>query len=339
MKFSVIIPARTLNDHLKENITYLKKIRYYDFEVIIVLDEFVKVNFGPKETRFRVVDSGPVGPAQKRNVGSRVASGDVLAFLDDDAYPQPNWLRCAANIFLENPDLYALGGPALTPPTASFMEKMSGYLLESYLTGGSTIYRYKIAKRKEIDDYPSVNLFVKKEAFDSIGGFDVNYWPGEDTKLCLDLLKKYNKKFLYDPSPIVYHHRRELFKPLLQQIARYGRHRGYFARKFPKNSRKFQYFVPALFVLGLVFGLILSFIIPKLWMVYSAVLFLYVILAFAEAQKVTIEQKDFSAFKFMFFGILLTNLYYGTNFISGLLFKPDTKLRPVDEQSSNYIGG
>src|SRR4030066_2182312 len=109
MKFSVVIPARTLNDHLKENISYLKKVRYYDFEVIIVLDEFIKINFGLKETRFRVIESGPVGPAQKRNIGARAASGDVLAFLDDDAYPQPNWLRSAANVFLEQPDLYALG--------------------------------------------------------------------------------------------------------------------------------------------------------------------------------------------------------------------------------------
>jgi len=255
MKFTVIIPTRTINDNLKVAVSKLKKVSYYDFEVIIVLDKFIKVNFGLGEKRFRVIESGPVRPGEKRNLAAREAEGDVLAFLDDDAYPESGWLRAAANIFRDEDGLYALGGPALTPINIEFEEEMAGRVLESFMSGGNTTYRHKAGKRREIDDYPSVNLFVKKEAFDEVGGFDMKYWPGEDTKLCLDLVKHYKRKFLYDPTPVVYHHRRKLFKPFFQQVSRYGRHRGWFARVFPKNSRKLMYFIPALFVMGLVGGL------------------------------------------------------------------------------------
>lgn len=339
MKFTVIIPTRAINDYLKEAVSKLKKVSYYDFEVIIVLDKYIKVNFGLRETRFRVIESGPVRPGEKRNLAASEATGDVLAFIDDDAYPESGWLRAAANVFRDEPELFALGGPALTPMNVDFEEEMAGRVWESYMSGGFTTFRHKIAKRREIDDHPSVNLFVKKEAFNEVGGFDMRYWPGEDTKLCLDLIKHYKRKFLYDPSPVVYHHRRKLFKPFFEQVSRYGRHRGWFARVFPKNSRKLLYFVPSLFVLGLITGPFLMLFEPKLWTVYALAIFLYFTLVFTEAQKVSMSERDFKAFKFVFFGIIGTNLYYGVNFLKGFILKPKSELRDIDHDSGNYQGG
>lgn len=339
MKFTVIIPVRTINDYVKETVSHLKKVRYYDFEVIIVLDEMIKVNFGPKEERFKVIASGQASPGEKRNLAAKEATGDVLVFLDDDAYPDSHWLRAAANVFAEDGELYALGGPDLTPPNVEFLEEISGRIFESYLTSGFTAYRHKTMERREIDDHPTVNLFVKKDAFFEVGGFDMDFWPGEDTKLCLDLVKKYKRKFLYDPEPVVYHHRRKLFKPFLQQISRYGRHRGWFARVFPKNSRKLQYFVPSFFLIGLVGGFFGSFIYPRLWQIYLPIVFLYLTLVLAEAQRISMEERSFEAFKYVFFGIIRTHLTYGYNFILGFLSRPKFELREVDKESGNYQGG
>ena len=339
MKFTVIVPTRAINDYLKKTVAKLKKVSYYDFEVIVVLDDLIKVNFGARERRFRAIASGSVRPGEKRNLAAKEATGDVLAFLDDDAYPESGWLRAAANVFNEDPELYALGGPALTPSQVDFEEDMAGYVLKSYLSGGFTTYRHKVEKRREIDDYPSVNLFVKKEAFEAVGGFDMDYWPGEDTKLCLDLLKHYKKKFLYDPTPVVYHHRRKLYKPFFQQISRYGRHRGWFARVFPKNSRKLSYFVPSLFVMGIIGGFVGSIMVSKLWTAYLLTLFLYSTLVFTEAQKASMNERDFRAFKYIFFGIIGTNLYYGINFIKGFISKPKSELRSIDHESGSYKGG
>lgn len=340
MRFSVIVTTRAFNDYLKECILNLQKVRYYDFEVIIILDTFTKINFGRRETRFKVYEAKPgeIGPAQKRNYGAFLASGDILAFLDDDAYPDMYWLRKAANIFEENKDLYALGGPAVTPPGVPPLEEATGQVLESYLTSATTNLRHVPKERVEIDDYPAVNLFVKKEAFEAVGGFQQEYWPGEDTKLCLDLVQKYGRKFLYDPEPLVFHHRRELFKPYFQQISRYGMHRGRFARVFPGNSRKLHYFIPSLFILGLFFGPIASVILFKTLSVYLGVIFLYLILVFLEAQKASLSTKSTSSFKSVFLGIIGSHWYYGLNFIKGFFKAPKFEPRPIDEKG-NYLGG
>ncbi|MBQ5511265.1 MAG: hypothetical protein IIT94_09040, partial [Prevotella sp.] len=77
---------------------------------------------------------------------------------------------------------------------------------------------------------------------------------GEDTLLCEDIVYGQGKRLVYDPWAIVYHHRRRLFGPHLRQLGRYAFHRGYFVKKSPKTSFKLSYFVPSLFVLGLVAG-------------------------------------------------------------------------------------
>lgn len=336
MKFSIIIPVRTINDFIKENISHLKQLEYRNFEVIIITDQKERYDFG--DDRFILLESGAVGPGEKRNIGAKHATGEILAFLDDDAYPAPSWLTEASIIF-EDPNIYALGGPALTPKDAKFKEKCSGKILESYLTSAGTKYRHTPMPARKIYDYPSVNLFVRKEAFEKIGGYPAEFWPGEDTKLCLDLVKTHGKPFEYSPKPIVYHHRRDVFIPHLKQISRYGRHRGQFARIFPETSRLPSYFVPSAFVLGLVFGPFICAALPVLWFFYGLCLTAYLTLILAETTKAYLAERDLKLALCVSLGIFLTHVVYGFNFIHGLLIKPKLKLRGVDKKTGNYTGG
>src|SRR3989339_1250932 len=288
-KFSIVIPVRKINAFLQENISHLKELKYKNFEVIIITDEEEKYDF--QDPRFILVYSGPIGPGEKRNVGASKATGEILAFLDDDAYPEKDWLDRAAGVF-ENTEIYALGGPAMTPKNAGFLEKMSGRVLESWMASAGTVYRHTPGKSMEIADYPTVNLFVRKKIFDRVGGFPIEFWPGEDTKLCLDLVKSQGRKFTYDPSPIVYHHRRNLFIPHLKQISRYGRHRGQFARIFPETSRLPSYFAPSAFVTGLVLGPFISLALPRLLKFYIFCLLGYLCLLAIEMVKVLLAERS-----------------------------------------------
>ena len=123
MMFSIIIPSRTINDFLKENISHLKQLNYKSFEVILVLDEEDKENI-INDSRFKVLKAGTKGPGEKRNLGAKRASGEVLVFLDDDAYPPKDWLDKAEKIFNEN-EIYALGAPGVTPPNVGFLARIS----------------------------------------------------------------------------------------------------------------------------------------------------------------------------------------------------------------------
>lgn len=107
-RFSIIIPVRTINDFIRENIAHLKQLEFGDFEAIIITDAKEQYDFG--DNRFFLLDSGNVGPGEKRNIGAKHATGEILTFLDDDAYPSPTWLTEASTIFAD-PKVYALGGP------------------------------------------------------------------------------------------------------------------------------------------------------------------------------------------------------------------------------------
>lgn len=336
-RYSIIIAVRKINSYLRESIEHIKKLNYRQFEAIIVLDDQEDTGF-VVDGRFKFCTSGPVGPGEKRNIGAKFADGEILVFLDDDAYPSADWLNQADKVFAEI-DTYALGGPALTPPNASFWEKMSGLVLESWLSSGGTEYRHIPLFQRPIDDYPTVNLFVKKDAFIAVGGFNTEFWPGEDTKLCLDLVTKYGSKFIYDPRPVVFHHRRTLLMPHLKQISRYGRHRGQFARIFPENSRTLNYFIPSLFIIGLLVGPFTYFLNLWLLLLYMSALILYMILLTVAALIAGIKSKSIMAIPSVFFGILFTHLVYGTNFIIGFIKRPELKLKSVDKTTGNYSEG
>ncbi len=337
LKFSIIIPVRKINDYVKESIARIKKLDYREFEIFIVTDEKEDYDFGG--TIIKILESGNVGPGEKRNLAASQATGDILAFLDDDSYPEYDWLKNAAKVF-EDPEVYALGGPAVTPRGAEYLERMSGYLFESFVVSGKTTYRYRPEEKGMIDDYPSVNLFVRKSAFEKVGGFPVEFWPGEDTKLCLDLVEKHGRKFPYAPEVLVYHHRRDVFKPYLKQISRYGRHRGQFARIFPQTSRIPMYFAPSLFTVGLLVGFAISVLWPYFFPYYVLFLFLYFGIVYISSFKLTKNEENQPTAHFDFMkGVFLTHIYYGINFLIGIMKKPKLELKKFDDKTGNYVEG
>ncbi|MBI4999602.1 glycosyltransferase, partial [Candidatus Gottesmanbacteria bacterium] len=240
---SVIIPVRKLNDFLRqETIPALLSQTYPRLEIIILPDQSSTEKF-PKT---KIIATGfASGPADKRDVGGKRAEGAMLAFLDDDSYPDKNWLKSALAVFAEDEKIAGVCGPALTPPKDNLWQKASGYVWSTWLgSGGAGTYRCAISPRREVDDYPTVNFLVQKKDFLKVGGFDSHFWPGEDTKLCHDLVYKLGKKIIYDPKILVYHHRRPIFKAHLEQISRYAIHRGHFARILPQTSLRLGYLMP-----------------------------------------------------------------------------------------------
>lgn len=310
-KFSIIIPVKKINDYIRESIPYIKNLEYEQFEVLILPDELDKIDF----QKAQIIPTGTVGPAIKRDLGSKHASGEILAFLDDDAYPREDWLKNAARHFRKE-EVAAVGGPAVTPDSDSLLQKASGLVLASLLGGGKVTYRYLPGKLQEVDDFPSVNLFVRKSVFEEIGGFDSHYWPGEDTKLCLDIIKK-GKKIIYDPEVFVWHHRRSLFKAHMKQVWNYALHRGLFAKKLPETSCRPTYFIPSVFILFVVLGGILSLFSPAVKIVWLAILLIYGLGLIATG----FSTKNFALGLLVMLGIIVTHITYGIGLIKGLLTK------------------
>ena len=308
-KVSIIIPVKEINEYIREAIPHYYEMDYEDYEILIFTDYKTKETF----EHARIIPSGEVGPAEKRDLALKYATGEIFAFIDDDAYPSKNWLKNAVRIF-NNKEIGAVGGPAVTPDTDDILQKASGCVFESKMCSGEYTYRYYPEIERDVDDLPSVNLLVKRDVFERVGGYDSNFYPGEDTKLCLDIIEKTCKKIVYAPDVLVYHHRRKLFKPHLKQITNYAKHRGYFAKTLPKTSCKFSYFVPTLFVLGLLIGPAICMCFPLLWYVYISIIVLYLLLVGISIKRANSIQLWILTMT----GIFLTHVGYGLFFVRGL---------------------
>lgn len=324
--FSIIIPVRIGTDYLRETITCLKHQTFKSFEILVITDKISKTS----------------NPAKKRNLGAIMAKGKYLAFLDDDSYPDKNWLKRAKTQFDNQTNIIAVCGPCLTPPADNIYQQASGLVWSSLLgSGGAGYYRNNISPKRFVDDYPSVNLIVKKTSFDKVGGFNTHHWPGEDTILCHDLVYKLNQKILYHPSIIVYHHRRQVIIPHLRQITRYALHRGNFARIYPKTSFRLGYLIPSFFVIYILFLFInLSVRQEDHQSFFLHPLYLYIFLLLFTLIHFIIKKNNFIASLLATITIPVTHLYYGILFIVGFTtLKLDFKPHKIDKHQRKYIGG
>ena len=253
---SIVIACPKRSWMLDECLAAIRQQSYEKWECIVLPDEDFALESedearqaaDPKSPmrRIRVIPTGKVRPAEKRNIGIRKAKGEIVAFIDDDAYPEVHWLEYAIKYFGE-PEIGALGGPGVTPPGDQRLARIGGRVYDNWLVSGNYRYRYHAGgTRMDVVDYPSCNLFVRKSVLDRIGGYRTDFWPGEDTLLCKDIIDSW-KRIVYDPWVVVYHHRRPLFLPHLRQLGRYAFHRGYFCKRFPSNSLRLSYFIPTLF--------------------------------------------------------------------------------------------
>ena len=159
---SVVIACPNGSWMLDECLAALGRQTYRNFEVIVLPDASSTGSVNQLETlnsklttlnyQLSTIPTGKVRPAEKRNIGIKAAKGEVIAFIDDDAYPDARWLENAVKYFGE-PTIGALGGPGVTPPGDGFWARCGGRVYENIFVSGNYRYRYLGGRvRKDIDD-------------------------------------------------------------------------------------------------------------------------------------------------------------------------------------------
>lgn len=310
---SIIIPLYSINKRFFGDLSKFRKLQYSRYEVIVVSDQEVDI---PKWKNWRVLltKKSTSGPAIKRDLGLKSAKGEICAFIDDDAYPREDWLKRAVPWF-EDKSIVAVGGPGITPKDDNYWEKLSGMMYESILLSGAAQHRFIPMRSRYVDDWPAYNLLVRTNVLRKVGGYGSDYYGGEDTFLCLKLIKI--GKIFYDPKVIVYHHRRKLFLGLMSQIANVGLHRGYFAKKFPQTSRKVFYFLPLFLTLAFTVLLIGSLIYKQIFLLFIMGLVISLLMGVLSI----ISKTSLLNSLIIGIGIICVHLTYGTFFLKGLLLK------------------
>lgn len=323
LKFSVIVITQRINDYIKECMLYIGKQTFKNFEVIIVSEFKEKEKF--KKTR--IIYSGRASPAQARSIGAKNAKGEILAFIDDDAYPKEDWLEKAEENFKDK-DIVAIGGPSLIPKNATFFQKVSNKIYE--LSSKKTGIRYGAFKRQEIDDWPTCNFFVRKKDFEKAGGFDSKYWGGEDTQLSYSLLEY--GRMIYEPEMIIYHHPRKNLKQHLKQTLFWGMWRGFFMR-LHKQSLQLTFFIPAFFVLWLFFGGIITIFSRFFGYIYLFSLVIYLLFLISKG----FQTKSMKLFFPVIITMFLTHIFYGIGFLRGISSKNAPTKKTLNPQENLKI--
>ena len=162
-------------------------------------------------------------PALRRNRAAAAAKGEILAFIDDDAFADETWIADAVTCFVREPEIVALGGPDPAPIDSPTDELISDMLLATPLIGSGIACHEARAHAFDLrvaHDIALVNLFVRSEAFREAGGFDESIgYIGEDSELIARLLKR--GRIIYSPDPVVYHRRRAWPRAFIAQRWRY----------------------------------------------------------------------------------------------------------------------
>ena len=186
------------------------------FEVLVVSAEEPAARTNPLVGWIRMEERNP---AMRRNRGADFAAGRRLAFVDDDARPARDWIRRGAAMRAA-----VVGGRDLLPPGSPYGERLSDLLLATPGIG-SGIPAHERSPRggpvRSPSDLALCNLFVERELFDRLGGFDETIgYIGEDTDFVRRAMAAGAAPEL-DPALVVHHRRRRFPGAFLRQRWRY----------------------------------------------------------------------------------------------------------------------
>ncbi len=157
-----------------------------------------------------------LGQSAARNLAAAQASGELLAFIDNDCQAAPDWLHHLVPHF-DDPNVAAVGGRVVAPPPNGPVAAFEA--VRSPLDSGPV--EGEVGPDEPVAYLPSCNLVVRRDALLAVGGFAADMRVGEDVDFIWRLLGTGARVRYATATDVVHHHRVQL-RALLARRADYG---------------------------------------------------------------------------------------------------------------------
>lgn len=237
LRATVIVCTRNRAGSISETLEALAALNYSDFEILVVDsssggEKERTAELAKKHGAKYVAEPRP-GLSLARNTGIAAASGEVIAFTDDDCVPEPDWLALKLKNY-SDPAVWACTGRVVQQHTggaSDLFEEVAGQDLgpdkrvftPADVSGGLGFLVSNVGKvfAKHMKSSAPVpfgmghgsSLSFRKSVFAGGGGFDVRFGGGAPLKGCDDIEMLYRvlkggHAVVYEPAAIVNHKHR-----------------------------------------------------------------------------------------------------------------------------------
>ena len=260
-RVSVVVCAYNAERTMKACLESLEKLRYPDYEVIVVNDGSKDRTLAISEAFpfCRIISQPNKGLSVARNVGAEAATGEIVAYTDSDCVVDPDWLtylvaRMAAA------DLHACGGPNFPPPEDNLTAAAV-----AVSPGGPT---HVLLSDDTAEHIAGCNMAFRRATLLQLGGFDpVFRAAGDDIDICWRF-QDAGYTIGFAPAAMVWHFRRNTIDAYVGQQKGYGKAE---ALVYSKHPFRFNLFGQAKW-LGRIYGdLSTALLLSRRPLIYSGV--------------------------------------------------------------------
>jgi len=248
MKVSVIICTYTLErlKDLHEAIQSVMNQTYKPDEIIIAVDHdkelFERLKSELSSLIKVVLNANTPGLSETRNVGIRASQGDIVAFIDDDAVAERDWLENLLKHY-SNPSVVAVGGKSV--PLWSNGNRPDWFPEELYWLVGNT-YKGHPETCTSVRNIAGCNMSFRRDVFHEIGLFSKDLGVikqkgyAEETEFCIRIKHQLpGTTILYEPDAVI-HHKVPNWRTTLNYIISRSFDQGVCKAKLRKLSHKFS---------------------------------------------------------------------------------------------------
>ncbi len=229
-RVSVVVCAYNSERTLPTCLDGLERLHYPDYEVIVVNDGSTdSTDDIVRGYDFRLISTENRGLACARNSGLAAATGEIVAYIDADAHPDPHWLSHLAVTFLRTSHV-GVGGPNIPPAS-------QGRVAECVANapGGPT---HVLVSDREAEHIPGCNMAFRKASLEAIEGFDPQFRiAGDDVDICWRLQDQ-GWTVGFSAGSVVWHDRRNSVRGYLKQQYEYGKAEALLERKWPERYNR-----------------------------------------------------------------------------------------------------